>query len=226
MTMTERGATDPSIFIQFAGQGVKYMEDLRRLYTQYPEVRPFIHDAVSELNRQLEHYDDSRTRFFIHGLDADKWIQTPETTPGLSYLLSSPLSHPFIYLTQITGYLSVLKEGLDQEKLLAHTHSATGFSTGIVAAVLVSMGLSYDSLCRMALKVLAMFFWQGVRCQESMLRFGVNPFLSEDLYDSPEGSPSCMASISNLVRSKLDSAISSVSDNGNIYPAYELFPGR
>lgn len=224
--MNNSRTIEPTIFIQFAGQGVKYMEELRRLYSMYPDVRPFIMDAVSEIKKQAETYDDSRTCFFTGGLDVDQWITCPEKTPDLAYLLSSPLSHPLIFLTQITGYLSLRKEGMDQDRILAHTHSATGFSTGIVAAILVSLGLPYDALCREALKVQAMFFWQGIRCQESMLHFGVNPRLSAELYDSAEGSPSCMASINNLTRSKLEDAISLFSNNGKVYPAYELLPGR
>jgi malonyl CoA-acyl carrier protein transacylase len=216
----------PSLFIQFAGQGVKYMDDLRRIYTSTPGIRPFMMEAVDEIKRQASAYDDSRTGFFEKGLDVDQWIISPEKTPDLAYLLSSTLSHPLIYLTQISGYLSLVLGGMDQERLLANTHSATGFSTGIVAAILVSMGLPYDDFIREALKVQAMFFWQGIRCQESMLTFGVNPKLSADLLDSAEGSPSCMASVTNLPRSRLDEAISLFSEQGTVYPAYELFPGR
>lgn len=224
--MSDDRTQEPSIFIQFAGQGVKYMEDLRRMYESCPDIRPFIQDAILEIKTQAARYDDSRTNFFKSGLDVDAWIESPATTPELSYLLSSPLSHPLIYLTQISSYLSVLQGGINQDRLLERTHSATGFSTGIVAAILVSMGLPYDALCRLALKVQAMFFWQGVRCQESMLTFGVNPELDTSLYDSVEGSPSCMASITNLTRSKLEQAIRSFSEKGKVYPAYELFPGR
>ena len=216
----------PSLFIQFAGQGVKYMDDLRRIYTSTPGIRPFIMEAVEEIKKQAAVYDDSRTGFFQKGLNVDQWIVSPETTPEIAYLLSSPLSHPLIYLTQISGYLAMVLDGMDQELLLANTHSATGFSTGIVAAVLVSLGLPYEEFVRKALSVQAMFFWQGVRCQESMLTFGVNPKLDAERLDTAEGSPSCMASVTNLPRSRLDEAISHFAGKGAIYPAYELFPGR
>lgn len=222
--MNDTGETP--IFIQFAGQGVKYMDDLRRMHATCPGIRPFIQDAIAEIKTQAALYDDARTGFFDRGLDVDHWIASPEATPDLGYLLSSPLSHPLIFLTQISSYLSLLADGVDQDRLLARTHSATGFSTGIVAAILVSMGLDMADVCRLALKVQAMFFWQGVRCQESMLGYGVNPRLDGSLYDSVEGSPSCMASISHLMRGKLDQAIAAFSDKGSIYPAYELFPGR
>jgi fatty acid synthase subunit beta len=218
--------TGKSLFIQFAGQGVKYMDDLRRIYTSTPGIRPFILDAVKEIKKQASLFDDSRTGFFEKGLDADRWIEKPETTPDAAYLLSSPLSHPFIFLTQISGYLSLILNGMDHRRILANTHSATGFSTGIVAAVLVSLDLPFEDLVHESLKVQAMFFWQGVRCQQSMLTFGVHPKLSLELLESAEGSPSAMASITNLPKSRLDEAISQFNALGTIYPAYELFPGR
>lgn len=218
--------TGPSLFIQFAGQGVKYMDELRRIYTSTPGIQPFIMAAVDEIRRQAERYDDSATGFFAKGLDVDQWILHPETTPDNGYLLSSPLSHPLIFLTQISGYLSLVLDGMDQDLLLANTHSATGFSTGIVAAVLVSQGLPFDAFVEKALKVQAMFVWQGIRCQESMLSFGANPRLEPKLLETAEGCPSCMASVSGLPRSALDEAMSLFFKTGTVYPAYELFPGR
>lgn len=218
--------SDKSLFIQFAGQGVKYMDELRRIYQTDPPLRPFIRDAVGTLKTQASTYDDSKTGYFSKGLDVITWINEPETSPDLGYLLSSPLSHPLIFLTQISTYMSFLLEGVDHRRLLERTHSITGFSTGIVAAILVSKGHDTEDLCRWALKVMAMFVWQGIRCQESMNTLGVNPELKADLINSPQGSPSCMASITNLTRSRLDAAIKACSGENRIHPAYELFPGR
>ncbi|MBU2512346.1 hypothetical protein KJ966_13500 [bacterium] len=224
--MIKSQTTNPSLFIQFAGQGVKYMDELRRLYTTAPGMKSFIQQAITEVKRQAAEYDDSQTGFFSQGLEADKWIEQPETTPDLAYLSSSPLSHPFIFLCQISNYISVLKEGIDPELLLKHTHSITGFSTGVVAAILVSMGLTIDELCRIALKVQAMFFWQGVRCQQSIHQFGVSANLESNLIETASGSPSCMASINNLDLDELKGMIKQFSDYGIVHPAYELMPGR
>jgi len=217
---------EPFIFIQFAGQGVKYMDELRRLCSMHPAVRPFIQDAVRVIKEQAAEYDDTGSGFFAYGLDVDRWIDNPGETPDLAYLMSSPVSHPLIYLCQISNYISIVQEGMNQEKLLRHTHSATGFSTGIVAAALVSMGLPIGELWQSALKVQAMFFWQGVRCQQSMLRFGLHATLDSDLLNAAEGSPSCMASINNLDKNKLDEMIDAFSGYGVVHPSYELLPNR
>ncbi len=106
--MTSAQDEKPAIFIQFAGQGVRYMEELRRLYNACPAIRPFVQAAITEIKDQAAQFDDSLTRFFTQGLEVDLWLDRPETTPGLGYLLSSPLSHPLIYLCQMlhTGILS------------------------------------------------------------------------------------------------------------------------
>ncbi len=224
--MTEVKQHEPSLFIQFAGQGVKYMEDLRRLYTMHPAVKPYIIDSIAEIKKQAKDYDDSSTGFFRYGLDIEQWIKSPEKTPDLGYLLSSPLSHPLIYLSQISNYISLILDGMDQDLIIKNTHSATGFSTGIIAAVLVSMNLPYDELIKIAIKTQAMFFWQGIRTQQSMQIKKIQPKLDSTLFSKAEGSPSCMASITNIMRNQLDQAIENFSNQGTIYPSYELFPGR
>ncbi len=225
--MTDETSQGHTLFVQFAGQGVKYMDELRQLYARYAHIRPFIHEAIAEIKKQASLYDDADTNFFKWGLDVDRWIEHPEQTPELGYLLSSTISHPLIYLTQISNYISFVQDSVDQEKLLRHTHSTTGFSTGVVASLLFSLGLPMDELFNVALKVQAMFFWQGVRCQESMLEYGSKLELDMSLYKSEEGSPSCMATVTNVLRRQLDELIAAFSEkNGKVYLAYELYPGR
>ena len=216
----------PLIFVQFAGQGTKYIDELSQLYSTYPAIRPFIQDAIAEIKKQASCYDDTQTAFFSHGLEVDRWLEDKSETPDSGYLLSSPLSHPLIYLCQISNYISILQDGLDQEKLLLNTHSMTGFSTGVVAAILCSMGLPLDELRKLAIKVQAMFFWQGIRTQQCILKLGVKPKLVLGRFNSTEGTPSCMANISGLTRDRLDELINSFSNYGIVYPAYELLPDR
>lgn len=216
----------PLIFVQFAGQGTKYIDELSQLYSTYPKIRPFIQDAIAEIKKQASCYDDTQTAFFSHGLEIDRWLADKSEIPDHGYLLSSPLSHPLIYLCQISNYISILQDGLDQGKLLINTHSITGFSTGVVAAILCSMGLTLDELWNLAIKVQAMFFWQGIRTQQCTLKLGVRPKLVLGQFDSTEETPSCMANISGITRDRLDELINSFSDYGTVYPAYELLPDR
>lgn len=216
----------PPIFIQFAGQGVKFMDELRRLYTTYPAIQPFIQEAARVVQTEASQYDDSETGFFRQGVDVMSWIEKPETTPEMGYLLSSPLSHPFIYLCQVGNYLSILREGVDPRILLENTHSITGFSTGVIAAIVTSIGTTIEKVEELGLKVIAMFFWQGVRCQQSMFKFGASDILRTDLVDSREGSPACMAAIGNLDRDKLKGYIAEFADYGVVHLAYGLANDR
>lgn len=215
-----------SFFIQFTGQGVKYWDELCRLYKNHPVIRPFIHEGIAEVRRQASLHDDTRTRFFTQGLDFEHWIEHPEDAPDLSYLMSQPISHPMLFLCEISNYISLIQEGMNQDLLLKHTHSATGFSTGVVPSIIVSMGLPLDELCRVALKTLAMFFWGGIRTQQSILQFGVQSKLVPELLDSPEGSPSCMVGITGLEISQLEEQVYAFSNYGVVYPCYELLPDR
>ncbi len=215
---------EPCLFVQFGGQGVIYMDELRHRYSTSPSVRPFIQEAVAEIKKQASQYDDSSSGFFTLGLDVDRWIDHPQETPDRGYLLSSPLSHPLIYLCQMANYISILQEGIDPERLLRHTDSATGFSTGVVAAILFSMGLPLEELWRRAIRVQAVCFWQGIRCQQSTLKHGVRHRLSAELHYSPEGSPSCMASVDGLGSGRLDELIASFSDRGTVHKAYGMRP--
>lgn len=212
--------------MQFAGQGVKYMEELRNLYYMYPAVQSYIQESAKAIQTEVSQYDDSQTGFFSQGLDVLKWIEKPDTTPEMGYLMSSPLSHPFIYLCQISTYISILEEGVDPKTLLDNTHSITGFSTGVVAAIVTSVGNTVETVKRVGLKVLAMFFWQGIRCQQAMHKFGVRGTLQTDLLDTREGSPSCMAAIGNLKRDLLMSYMNEFTDYGVIHFAYGLMPDR
>ncbi len=224
MAMAQNGKS--CFFIQFAGQGVKYMDELRRLYTTCPDVRPFVLEAIAAIKEQASRYDDTQTGFFSSGLDVDRWLDHPEETPDFGYLMSSPISHPLIYLCQISNYISMVLQGLDQEKLLLHTRSITGFSTGIVAAILCSMGLPLDDLWKQAIKVQSMFLWQGVRTQQSILQYNVRPKLEAELDATPEGCLSCMASIADLERDRLEETIDAFSGSGDVYLAYELLQDR
>ena len=216
----------PRLFIQFAGQGMKYMDELRRLYSSVPAVQPFIDEAINAIKGELARYDDSECGLYKEGLAVDEWIKNPQSTPGFAYQLSSPISHCLIYLTQISNYLALVEEGMDHEALQAHVHTVTGFSTGIMAAVLCALDVNKDYLWKRAIDVQKMFFWQGARCQESIFKAGGRPFLDEKLHSTAEGSPSCMASIADIPRSKVDTLIAEFATQGKVYLAYKLTPMR
>jgi fatty acid synthase subunit beta len=216
----------PRLLLQFPGQGTKYLDELRRTYATAPSVRPFVDEAIAAIGAQAALYDDSGTGFFRQGLEVARWMEHPDRAPDFGYLLSSPLSYPLIYLCQMANYLALFQDGLEPRTLLRHTHCATGFSTGIVAAALSSMDLSLDQLQRRALRVQALFFWAGIRVQECTLKRGVRPELRELLDETDLGSPSCMARIDGPSRHHLEEKLRESSGDGLVSVGYVLAPAR
>jgi malonyl CoA-acyl carrier protein transacylase len=217
-------ASEPRFFLQFAGQGMKYMEEMRRIWTSSPAVQPFIEQAVAAVQHQAAHYDDSVTQFHTHGFDVLRWINEPASTPPWDYLLYSPVSHPLIYVCQVANYLALLEDGVDRRWLQAHTVGTTGFSTGIVAALVSSLDLPKPQLWDKAVRVAAMFFWQGIRSQDAMRQRGVHPRLDAALHESERGCPSAMARLTGVTRSRIDALLTAWGNEGRLHVAYVLNP--
>ena len=62
--MNSLGKQEPFVFIQFAGQGVKYIDGLQQLFSMYENIRPFIKAAIAVIKEQASLYDDKETCFF------------------------------------------------------------------------------------------------------------------------------------------------------------------
>lgn len=217
-------AAGPRFFLQFAGQGMKYMEEMRRIWTSSPAIRPFIEAAVGAVQHQAAHYDDTETQFHTHGFDVLRWIHEPASTPPWAYLLHSPVSHPLIYICQVANYLALLEDGVDRRWLQAHTVGTTGFSTGIVAALVSSLDLPKDQLWDRAVRVAAMFFWQGIRSQDAMRQHGVHPRLDAVLHDTDRGCPSAMARLTGVPRSRVEALLEAWGNAGRLHVGYVLTP--
>ncbi len=200
------------------------------MYAATPAVRPFILQAIGRVKEQASCYDDTRTGFFSRGLDVDHWLEYPDETPDASYLLSSPVSYPLIFLCQIANYLSIFQDGMDPRTLLRHTHSATGFSSGIMAAALCSLNLSLDELCRRALQLQSLFVWAGIRVQQCTSEHQTGPGAQSGLHGANAGgsgwkATSCMATISGLTRHRLAKHISCFAGPA-VTLAYKLSPSQ
>jgi len=219
-------ATPPKLFVQFAGQGMQYIDELRRLYTSTPSIRPFVDRAAAAIAAQRATDDDTVGPFYDQGLDVGRWLADGPSTPGFGYLSSSPISHCLIYLTQMANYLAFLDDVGGQDRLLPFVHGTTGFSTGVMAALVAALPFGREDLWTRALAVQSMFFWQGARCQESMIRHDARPVLDEQRSATAEGCPSAMASVADVPRSKLDALIAEFAPQGTVYLAYKLSPLR
>ena len=212
MTLTKNN--HQKLFVQFAGQGTKYLEELRRTYNEERTTQGFVNKAINVTKEEAACCQSAERGFYLHGLDIEQWLKDEEKTPPFSYLLSSPISYPLIFMTQVANYLALLKNGLTQRELCRQFIGTTGFSTGIIAALLSALNLDDSKWLERALACQAFFVRAGARVQECTCRQEVQINLAAN-------EPSCMARIEGLSLSSLETNLAR-NNNGVPALAYNL----
>lgn len=84
---TEKGAA--GLFLQFGGQGVPYIEELRNIYARYPSSHSFLNLIASVLREEM--HNNADLVFYLHGLDFLLWLQPQSEVPPEEYLMSAPI---------------------------------------------------------------------------------------------------------------------------------------
>ena len=189
------------LFIQFAGQGNQYLKELRRVYLSEPATQNFINLAISKIKDETKRCEEAGLDFYRHGMEIDRWIEKEETAPPFSYLLSSPVSYPLIFLTRIANYLSLIKEGPTHPQLCHSLKGTRGFSTGIVAALLSALNVPHPKWLERALACQGLFVWAGAKVQECTARQNVQLELAPN-------EASCMARVEGIPLFALQNALS------------------
>lgn len=88
MAAAEKGAA--GIFLQFGGQGVPYIDELRNIYNHYPSSHSFLDIAASVLREEM--HNNADLVFYLHGLDFLGWLKAPlSEIPPEEYLMSAPI---------------------------------------------------------------------------------------------------------------------------------------
>lgn len=78
------------LFLQFGGQGVPYLDELRNIYSLYPSSHAFFNLAANVLREEMRNNAD--LVFYLHGLEFLQWIKGPQSeAPPEEYLMSSPI---------------------------------------------------------------------------------------------------------------------------------------
>jgi fatty acid synthase subunit beta len=206
-----RAADDGSakLYSIFGGQGniEEYFEELRELYTTYPS---FIGDLVAssaDLLQSLANHP-SAEKLYAKGLDIMSWLQSPEATPDVDYLISAPVSFPLIGLVQLAHYQVTCKAlGLHPGIIRERISGATGHSQGIVLAAATAAADSWDSYEEIAKSALTVLFWIGARSQQTFPRTSMTPSTLRDSIDNGEGTPTPMLSIRDLPQAEVQKHI-------------------
>jgi len=203
-------------FLQFGGQAGSYIEELKVLYQDFPLVRPLIDRGAGILREETGHPEAIRSGLFSEGVDILRWIhgtqrgepqrgepqrgepQRGEPPPSPSYLASSAISQPLIFLTQMAHYRVVTEYGFPQSQLLKSTAGITGHSQGIMPAVLVAMGLEGDRFEAAFDQMVRYFLWQGIRMQQAYPVVNPDPALVAESLKAGWGRPTPMAALTGF----------------------------
>ncbi len=206
--------TKPQFFLQFAGQGNRYLDELKRVFHSEPDLQDFILEAGRVIECEVVRCQRSSLSFYSYGFALEEWLTNGDKRPPAAYLHSSPISYPLTYLTQLANFLASLK-GLSRESFLESCCGATGFSTGIMTALLVAAKLPEKVWRERALALQALFVWAGARVQKCTLAQGVEVELAAH-------SPSCMARVDGLSLARLEPYIAAVKNEARVEVAYIL----
>ncbi|KAK0620027.1 acyl transferase domain-containing protein [Immersiella caudata] len=193
----------------FGGQGniEEYFEELRELYQTYPS---FVGDLVASSADLLQTLSShpSAEKLYSKGLDIMSWLQNPDATPDIEYLVSAPVSFPLIGLVQLAHYQVTCKVlGLHPGILRDRISGTTGHSQGVVLAAATAAADSWESFEEIAKSALTILFWIGARSQQTFPKTSLTPSMLRDSVENGEGTPTPMLSIRDLPSSEVQKHI-------------------
>ncbi|KAJ9137269.1 Fatty acid synthase subunit beta [Pleurostoma richardsiae] len=206
-----RAAEDGSatIYSIFGGQGniEEYFEELRELWLTYPSLVGELITSSAEFLQSLSN-EPVAEKLFSKGLDVITWLQHPESTPDVDYLISAPVSFPLIGLVQMAHYEVTCKVlGIEPGVLREHISGTTGHSQGIVLAAATAAADTWESWEEIVKSTLQILFWIGARSQQTFPRTSLPPSMLRDSIDNGEGTPTPMLSIRDLSREQVQKHI-------------------
>ncbi|KAK4100223.1 beta subunit of fatty acid synthase [Parathielavia hyrcaniae] len=203
------GEETAGLYSIFGGQGniEEYFEELRELYQTYPSFVGELIVSSAELLQNLSTHP-SAEKLYSKGLDVLSWLQSPDATPDVDYLISAPVSFPLIGLVQLAHYQITCKAlGLDPGALRERISGTTGHSQGIVLAAATAAADSWESFEKIAKSGLTILFWIGARSQQTFPITSLSPSMLQDSVDNGEGTPTPMLSIRDLPQAEVQKHI-------------------
>ncbi|KAH8759455.1 malonyltransferase-like protein [Diaporthe sp. PMI_573] len=200
---------DASIYNIFGGQGniEEYFEELRELWQTYPS---FVGDLILAAAEQLQTLanNPSAEKLFTKGLDIMNWLQNPEATPDVDYLITAPVSFPLIGLVQLAHYEVTCKAlGIHPGTLRERISGTTGHSQGVVMAAATAAADSWETWPEIVKSSLSILFWIGARSQQTFPRTSMTPSVLQDSIENGEGTPTPMLSIRDLSQDQVQTHI-------------------
>lgn len=204
---SDDGSAD--IYTIFGGQGniEEYFEELREIFSTYSTFVGELISSSAELLQTLSK-QPSADKMFPKGLDIMNWLQHPDSTPDVDYLVSAPVSFPLIGLVQMAHYEVTCKVlGIDPGVLRERISGTTGHSQGIVMAAATAAADSWDSWRDLVAPTLTILFWIGTRGQQAFPLTSMTPTMLRESMDNGEGKPTPMLSIRELSQEEVQKHI-------------------
>ena len=206
-----RAADDNSaqIYTIFGGQGniEEYFEELREIHTVYPSFVGELITTAADLLQSLSRHPEAE-KLYSKGLDVLGWLQDPEATPDVDYLISAPVSFPIIGLLQLAHYEVTCKAlGVHPGVLRDRIQGTTGHSQGVVVAAATAAAGSWDEWREVVASALTILFWIGARSQQTFPITSITPSMLQDSVDNGEGTPTPMLSIRDLSQAEVQKHI-------------------
>lgn len=200
---------DAVIYSIFGGQGniEEYFEELRELWQTYPS---FVGELIMTAAEQLQNLanEPAAEKLFTKGLDVMTWLQNPDATPDVNYLISAPVSFPLIGLVQLAHYEVTCKAlGVHPGTLRERIGGTTGHSQGVVMAAATAAADSWETWPEIVKSSLTILFWIGARSQQTFPRTSMTPSVLQDSIDNGEGTPTPMLSIRDLSQAQVQKHI-------------------
>ncbi|KAK0629611.1 acyl transferase domain-containing protein [Bombardia bombarda] len=193
----------------YGGQGniEEYFEELRELFATYPSFVGELIASSAELLQTLSSHP-SAEKLYSKGLDIMSWLQSPDATPDVGYLISAPVSFPLIGLVQLAHYQITCKVlGLHPGVLRDRISGTTGHSQGIILAAATAAADSWESFEEIAKSALTILFWIGARSQQTFPATSMKPSMLRDSIENGEGTPTPMLSIRDLPQAEVQKHI-------------------
>ncbi|MEO1272696.1 MAG: hypothetical protein AAFX99_31800, partial [Myxococcota bacterium] len=189
------GQGKASIGITFAGNGVHPMGDLEELFHSSPVAREWIEAASRTLAQLAQERPFRWSGLCPNGIDLLTWIRNPDSRPSDEALTASLLSQPLIFAAQIGRYLQLYHAGLNKAFAAGAVRVTTGYSQGMMPALLVAERADGAIPIARALEILTWFTWQGLLMQQAYDDLGN--------LSHPDPSHTPMASITGLTEPQL-----------------------
>ncbi|MBF0491737.1 MAG: DUF1729 domain-containing protein [Deltaproteobacteria bacterium] len=164
---TEKG--EAGLFVQFGGQANAYFKELQYTHdARQREVGTLLERAGTVLAEDVRSAEAQASGLFLEGFDLKAWLSGKKKVQE-SYLSSSAVSQPLIFLTQMANLLSFMRDqGFESPaEFRKLVKGVTGHSQGIMAADVLARSATYEEFIENTIKNARYLLWQGISMAES-----------------------------------------------------------